>query len=323
MARNKRGITLAEFFVNIYLPSAKTRKRSWKIDEGIFNRHIGPHFGAKKLSGITFRDVANWFEGKSAAGYAPATCNRMLAVLRAIFNMALQRGEILERSPCSGIRPFKIPGSRERFLEKSETRKLIMALDSKPCREAMAIKLLILTGARKSEIIHARKSDVDFERRILTVPVSKSGKKRFIHLSGAAIKILRALFAGNDSEWLFPAKKAGKPVCDIFYFWKRLRKSIGLADVRIHDLRHTFASILVSSGQSLFITQKLLGHQSPATTMRYAHLDNSSFRMAVELISRYLGIKDDRGGKRGRKINNINDSKYGKRNNLPLHFCQL
>lgn len=299
MAGNRRVPTLNDFFANTYLPSARARKRSWQMDEKIFRRHISPQLGQKKLSSISFREAAGWFEGKRLAGYAPATCNRMLAVLRAIFNLALQWGAIAERSPCCGIRPYKLPGSRERFLDKSESSRLINALEGKPCREALAIKLLILTGARKSEILRARKCDVDLQRAILTVPVSKSGKKRHIHLSAAAVRILETLMRYNDSEWLFPAKTQDKPVCDIFYFWKRLRQSINLCDVRIHDLRHTFASILVSCGQSLFLTQKLLGHQSPTTTMRYAHLDDKSFKLAVETVSAYLGATTVRGKERG------------------------
>lgn len=288
MSRRTRVSTLADFFSDSYLPSARARKRSWKTDEGIFIRHILPHLGNRKITRVTFGDVAAWLEGRSAAGYAPATCNRMLAVLRAVFSLALQRGDISGRSPCAGVRPFRVPGGRERFLGRGEARRLFDELGRRPCQEAAAVRLLLLTGARKGEIIRARWRDVDLERRILTVPISKSGRPRHIHLSAAAVAVLRRLSSKGCSDWLFPSRKPDRPITDIFYFWSALRRRLNLDDVRIHDLRHTFASILVSSGQSLFVAQALLGHRSPAATMRYAHLNDRPLRNAVESVGRYL-----------------------------------
>lgn len=299
-----RAITLKEFFANVYLPSAKVRKRSWKTDASIFSRHIEPHMGSKPLKAVTFQNVSECFEKKRAEGYAPATCNRFLAVLRSIFNMALRMGAITGRSPCAGVKAFQISGGRERYLSRQEARDLLEELARHPCPEAFAILLLILTGARKSEIIRARWRYVDFERGILTVPVSKSGKSRAITLSAAAMKIFREMRKTAKSEWLFAGKNTKKPLSDIFYFWNKIRNKIGLSDVRIHDLRHTFASILVSLGQSLFIAQRLLGHQKPETTMRYAHLNIRPLRKAVELVSEFVGIGKIEGGWSGHLAKN-------------------
>lgn len=295
MEKRCRAVCLKEFFANVYLPSAKVRKRSWRTDTSVFARHIEPFMGERPINAITFQEVSDWIEYKRKEGYAPATCNRFLAVLRSIFGLAQQRGAIMDRSPCAGVKAFQVPGGRERFLSRREARDLFLELECNPCREASAIILLILTGARKSEIIRARWRDVDFGRGLLTVPISKSGRPRKITLSSAAMKILREMKKTAASEWLFPAKNSQKPVSDIFYFWNKIRKKIGLSDVRIHDLRHTFASILVSMGQSLFIAQKLLGHQKPETTMRYAHLDTRPLRKAVELVSRFLNIERKEG----------------------------
>lgn len=311
MARRARGMTLESFFMGTYLPSAKLRKRSWMTDRSIYIRHIRPHMGSRPVTGISFGEVSGWLELKRAESYAPSTCNRMLAVLRSVFRLALQRGVISGRSPCAGVRPFPVPGGRERFLGREEALRLFRELERQSCREAAPLKLLMLTGARKREILRARWRHIDFERGILTVPVSKSGGPRHILLSGAALGVLRGLRATAASEWIFPSRNPDRPISDIFGFWKALRCRLGLGDVRIHDLRHTFASILVSSGQSLYVVQKLLGHKRPETTIRYAHLNDRPLRRAVEAVSGYLevgragiaGMK--RKGKRGRKENSL------------------
>lgn len=125
--------------------------------------------------------------------------------------------------------------------------------------EASALRLLLLTGARKSEILRARWENVRTDLRLLIVPLSKSGRPRHIPLSAAAIAVLRALPRVPGSPWLFPGKAPGKPLSDLYSFWNSIRKELGLDGVRIHDLRHSYASFLVNSGHSLYEVQKLLG----------------------------------------------------------------
>ena len=192
------------------------------------------------------------------------------------------------QSPCADVPPFKIHLQRERYLAPDEAQRLMRELERSTRPEAAAIRLLLLTGARKSEILKARWENVRLDLRLLTVPLSKSGKPRHLPLSDAAVAVIRALPRGPGCPWLFPGHAPGKPLSDVYLFWDGLRRGLGLADVRIHDLRHTFASFLVNAGHSLYEVQKLLGHSDPRTTMRYAHLGQASLLAAAQSVSCFL-----------------------------------
>ncbi len=289
----QRHLTLDAFISQIYLPHVKARKRSWALDERLARNHLSRTFGDKMISSISSAEVEEWFNTLLEAGSAPATCNRILAVFKTICSYAEARGYIESgTSPCSDVRPFKVPYQRERYLSQHEARKLMETLENNSALSAKAIQLLLLTGARKNEILKARWENVNMEQRILTVPLSKSGKARHLVLSDMALAVIKKLPRINGNPWLFPGNIAGKPLVDLYDFWDKLRKEIGLGDVRIHDLRHTFASFLVNSGHSLYEVQKMLGHGDPRTTMRYAHLGHASLLAAAETVSGLLGREE-------------------------------
>jgi integrase len=146
-----------------------------------------------------------------------------------------------------------------------------------------AIRLLCLTGARLREILHARWEHVDFERGIIFLPDSKTGKKP-IFLNAAALAVIAGLPHVEDNPHVFPGKKDGQPRDGLDRPWAAVRKAAGLDGLRIHDLRHSFASVGAGGGLSLPIIGKLLGHSQTATTARYAHLANDPVRQAVETI---------------------------------------
>jgi integrase len=146
-----------------------------------------------------------------------------------------------------------------------------------------AIRLLILTGARLREILHARWEHVDFERGVIFLPDSKTGKKP-IYLSAASLAILAALPHVEGNPFVIPGERAGRPRIDLKRPWAALTKAAGLDGVRIHDLRHSFASIGAGASHGLPIIGKLLGHTQAATTHRYAHLDADPMRRAAETI---------------------------------------
>ena len=290
-ARNSSpGETTFDAFVSqIYLPYAKSRKRSWQVDERIARQHLSPAFGDRRFAAISRADVEAWLQTLLACGLAPATCNRILAVFKTICSIAIIHGQISAgQSPCLGVAPFRIHTQRERYLSRSEARRLMQALERSERPEACALRLILLTGARKSEILRLRWENIHFDLRMLTIPLSKSGKPRHIPLSHEAVALLRAMPRVAGSPWLFPGHAAGKPLSDIYLFWNSLRCTLGLKDVRIHDLRHTFASFLVNAGHSLYEVQKLLGHSDPRTTMRYAHLGQASLLVAAETVSGLL-----------------------------------
>jgi integrase len=281
--KQKRSvITLDEFTSAVYLPHIAMRKRSWRLDERILRQHISPVFGARKLAAIERQDVEDWLCRLTSGGLAPATCNRALSVFKTLCQEAALRGFLpAGQSPCAGVSPLKGCTLRERYLTEEEAQKLMRRLEQCGRPEASALRLLLLTGARKSEILRARWENVRTDLRLLIVPLSKSGRPRHIPLSAAAIAVLRALPRVPGSPWLFPGKAPGKPLSDLYSFWNSIRKELGLDGVRIHDLRHSYASFLVNSGHSLYEVQKLLGHSDPRTTMRYAHLGQAPLLAAA------------------------------------------
>lgn len=242
----------------------------------------------------------------------PYAANRFLAVISKAFNWAGRRGLVPEaHNPASRIERYR-ETQRERFLNTSELARLGEVLrqgeaiglpwtidGAKPNAKhapkesnrrrildphaTAAIRLLILTGARLREILHVKWDEVDFERGVILLPASKTGKKT-IYLSAAALEIFPGLprIAGNP--YVFPGGVEGKPRVDLKKPWAAISKAAKLEGVRIHDLRHSFASFGAGASMGLPIIGKLLGHTQPATTARYAHLDADPMRRAVETI---------------------------------------
>ena len=162
---------------------------------------------------------------------------------------------------------------RERYLIVDEARTLYEAVcksDNKML--AYIIPMLILTGARKREVLDARWQDFDFKRRSWRIHTTKTGKPRHVPLSDGVMALLTALPRIDQVDHVFANPKTRKPFVSIFSAWSTARKKAGLEDVRVHDLRHSFASLLINSGRSLYEVQRLLGHTQTRTTQRYAHL---------------------------------------------------
>ena len=278
--------TFGEFFRERFLPFVKSRKRSWQTDEVLARHHLLPAFEALRLNRVTRADVLAFHQAAHTKGYAPGTCNRMLVLLKFMYNCAI-RWEILPATgnPCVGVDPLDDNGARERYLSAPEVQRLFEELDSnRNVQVAQVVRLLLYTGARKREVLDARWEHVDFDRRLLTVPLSKSGKPRHIPLSDAAIELLQGLTRIDDIPWVFFNPKTRKPPVSIFYAWDSIRAKVGLKDVRLHDLRHSFASFLVNSGRSLYEVQRLLGHHDPKVTMRYAHLSPGALIEAANVV---------------------------------------
>ena len=149
------------------------------------------------------------------------------------------------------------------------------------------IPMLILTGARKREVLDARWEDFDYERKLWRIHTTKLGKPRFLPMSDGVIQLLDSV-PRHDCVWSFPNPKTLKPYVSIFYAWNTARKRAGLEDVRIHDLRHSFASFLVNAGRSLYEVQRLLGHTQIKTTQRYAHLSHDTLLDATNTVTSTL-----------------------------------
>jgi len=275
-----------QFVEEQYLPHVKGYKRSWEMDSKMFNGKIKPVWGNLKLSEINRQDIELFRTNFTRAGFKPATSNRYMALIKYIFSLA-EKWEVIEKSPARDISRLEENNIIERYLSALETENLLIEL--KACKHTTVpdlIEFLIVTGARKSEATQAKWSYMDFKNGVWTVPLSKSGHSRQIILSGAAMSILnRRKGLVKDSDYVFANLDTGQPINYFYRVWDRIRKSAGIPDVKIHTLRHNFASVLVNSGGSLYEVQKLLGHADIKTTQRYAHLEQSTLKDAVNLIS--------------------------------------
>lgn len=279
-------LTFEEFIETKYMPFVEKRKRSFATDRRLLKRYVYPAFASKRLTELTTEEIEGWKEAFRERGFAPSSVNRVLAVIKYALQCAVS-WSMIERNPAKGVSNYPLLAPKERHLTIAEARRLVRILERSTRQEAKAIELLLLTGARKSEILNARWEDVSFTERILTVPLSKSGKTRFIPLSREAIRVLQSLRQGRETNesWIFPQKRNSQPIQSVWKVWRQARKEAGLTDVRLHDLRHSFASFLINSGRTLYEVQKILGHGTPAVTMRYAHLDNRTLLSAVNNIA--------------------------------------
>jgi len=218
----------------------------------------------------------------------PVRANRVGEVVRKMFAYAVKWGWRAD-NPAMGFRR-RMETPRERYLSQEEISRLASALDmAKDDRASGIIRLCMLTGARVGEVRQARFEDFNLEHLSWSKPASTT-KQRRVHRvpisdEAAAIVRQRRLAVVKGAPWLFPGDTPGQPVQEIRRFWARLQKEVGIADVRIHDLRHTFASLLVSGGASLEMIGKLLGHSQMQTTQRYAHLMDSPLRAGVGAVA--------------------------------------
>ncbi|MCZ4271980.1 site-specific integrase [Maritalea porphyrae] len=278
------------FFAERYLPFVKGYKRSWKSDESLYRNHIAPVFGRQRMDAVTTADISKFHHGLCALGYAPGSANRVLILLRYMYNLAAKwQVAGLEKNPSAGVELFRLNNEKQRFLTMDEVNQLFVEIRRSPNRALEPIvSLLLLTGARKREVLDAQWADFDFNNRIWIIPITKSGKARKMPLSDEAIELLCGLKSKGKSVYLFPNPETAKPFRTIFYAWDTARKRAGLADVRMHDLRHSFASFLVNSGRSLYEVQRLLGHAHIKTTERYAHLSDETLSSAVNVVGSIL-----------------------------------
>jgi integrase len=305
-----------------YLPHKAPRSQ---VDERImWEKIILPRFGKMRVAAVTADDIDSLHHDITTVRYTPIRANRTVEVLRKAFNLAI-RWKWREDNPAVGVR--RNPEERRnRYLYKTEIAALAQALDEH-CEpmSANAIKLLMLTGARRGEVLGATWDMFDLENGVWTKPSAHTKQRRLhrVPLNSPALHLLREmkeeatqkakerrapiypfLFSGSD----------GKPLRDIKRSWLSICRKAGLAEevekrgrngkplkdkngasimtwrttVRIHDLRHSFASILVSAGASLPLIGQMLGHTQPATTARYAHLFDNPLRQAAETVATFI-----------------------------------
>jgi integrase len=260
----------------------KKRARSVKNDRSMIDRVILPRLGSKKVAALQSRDIQSLHVSMKKTAYQ---ANRLLALLSKMLSLAVKWGWRSD-NPVKGIERFQ-EERRERWLSDRELSQLLSVLIAHPNqRAANAVRLQLLTGARLGEVLKARWSDFDLERGVWTKPSHHTKQKRTEHipLSGPTLTLLTDMREKGDPNEanLLPGNASGRPLQDIKKFWKAVTEQSGIANYRLHDNRHTHASHLVSSGLSLEIVGRLLGHTNPTTTTRYAHIADSPLRAATE-----------------------------------------
>jgi len=288
-ARTQKDVpTLDSFFAEHYEPFAKPRKRSWKRDEGLYRLRMKGKFGSRRLNQISRQQVQAWHTELRATGLAPATCDHHVKLLRRVFNLAIDWDAFSGPNPVARVPLFNADNKVEHYLDDAELQRLVTVLRMGRNRPVCNIALFLLsTGARVNEALSATWRDVDEGNRVWRIPASNSKSKRVraVPLNDSALEVLREVGTKGAFEHVFVNRETGKPYTSIAKAWERLRKMAGLPHLRLHDLRHSFASLLVNGGRTLYEVQQILGHSDPSVTQRYAHLSSRSLQAAANAAS--------------------------------------
>ena len=275
--------TYRDFALDVWREHWSTRCKPTTVRarDHVLTRQLLPVFGALRLDRITRKTIEDWFAAYSAS--APGGANHALQLLRQSLNFAVERG-FIPTNPARSVLPNRRP-RLTRFLSRDEIARLNAALDQhadgRGSVQADIIRLLLLTGCRKSEIVRLKRREVDGSR--LRLEDSKTGP-RIVYLSPEAREIIERRMA-TPGEFLFPSPQSPeRPVSGSLDLWYRIRRDIGIEDVRLHDLRHSYASQCVIAGVPLPVVSKLLGHSQCAMTLRYAHAADRDIEAAAERI---------------------------------------
>ena len=304
-ARSVAGDMLAAIRRGGYVPSSpsealfeavaervfRRHERVWKpgtlqVNRGYLRNQLLPHFIGRPIAGIDRQEVRNWFARLRAT---PAAADRSMPIMSVIMREAEQMGLRPEGSnPCRGIKRYRRKG-RERFLSDDELHRLsarLTAHESRFPHEVAIVRLLLLTGCRKGEILTLQWSD--YREGNLFLRDGKTGP-RTVWLSEPA----RAVLDGFERKgrWVFPASRGDRPRSASWLnrFWTRIRAEAELEDTRLHDLRHTTASLALRRGETVLAIGRLLGHRRAETTMKYIHLADAMVREAAETVGAALG----------------------------------
>jgi len=270
----------ADEFIEIY---AKQNKRSWKRDE-VSLKNLKPFFKGKLLNDIGPQLVEN-YKAKRKTDKTPrktlvteATINREVALLKTIFNKALE-WERIEKNPMSRVKKFKENQKAMRILSDKEMIKLI---DAAPSHISPIIIIAASTGMRKMEILSLKWEDIDFRRGIIHIKDSKSGRAREVYMNCPVFEALKAL--PQEFEFVFFNQATGNHVTSVRKSFKKACEDMGIKNFRFHDLRHCCATKMVEAGVDLVTVSKILGHSDIKLTMRYAHPGEKTMRAAAEKL---------------------------------------
>ena len=259
----------------------------------MLRKHIVPALGERLVADVEHKDILA-FHNKLHC--MPTVANRAADILVKMFNLADAWGwRPSGANPCRGVSRFKVE-KHERFLTREELYRLGQALRAAPAERlasthaAAAIRLLVLTGCRRNEILGLRWDDLNFETGEMRLRDSKTGA-RMVPLPPKSAEVFAGLSRTPDNPWVIPGRKKGTRLVNLNDSWNRIRERAGLDGVRLHDLRHTFASRALAVGESLPMIGDLLGHRKVNTTARYAHLARDSVRDSSAKVAADIGAR--------------------------------
>ena len=286
LAQGPRVADLAARYLEEHV-SVRCKPKTARTSRSVVERHIVPTLGGLSLAAVEPRHVLDLHHGLSDR---PAMANMTVAVLSHMYKLAEGWGMVADGvNPCGSVARYPAK-RRERFLTDAEFEKLGRVLDGAEVEggasagAVAAIRLLMLTGCRKNEILTLQWKDVDLEAGELALADAKTGP-RAVPLPPSAARLLAALSRKPGNPWVIPGHKPGTHMTDIDGAWQTLRERAGLKGVRLHDLRHSYASRALALGESLPMIGKLLGHSQVETTARYAHLARESVHEAAARIA--------------------------------------
>jgi len=270
---------LCEIYIERY---AKQHKKTWFEDLRRNEKYLLPAFRAVRIDAITRADCGT-LHGSLGLKY-PYGANRCLEQLSKMFELAREWGYLPENhsNPARGIKAFR-EKQRDRWVRPDEMPKLAEAINNeKNFYGRQAIWLYLLLGVRRTELLTAKWTDIDWDREELRLEETKNGKVHYVPLSRPAIAILRSLPVMDGNPYILPGAKSGQHLVGIQNIWERIRAEAGVEDVRLHDLRRTLGSWLAQAGNSLHLIGRVLNHSSQSTTAIYARFAQDNVREALE-----------------------------------------
>lgn len=277
---DRAELTLNDLFEEYMERYAKVHKKSWLGDQQQFDRYLNK-LKALKLSKINMRDIQSLHSsvGKNNGVYS---ANRLLALLKTLFNKATEWGYWEKANPCIGITKFK-EKSRERFLQADEIPRFFQAVAEEP-NESIRDYILIslLTGARKANVLAMKWDQIYLERRTWEIPETKNGDSHTVPLVKEVIDILTVRKSKMNSEWVFPGTGVKGHLADPKKGWIRILEKADIQNLRLHDLRRSLGSWQASTGASLSVIGKTLAHKNISTTAIYARLNIDPVRESME-----------------------------------------
>lgn len=289
-------LTVNGFFTEHYLPSIKKRKKTWQDDQYRYDVMIAPKLGNIAYQELRTIDVQQLHLSlsdkinKYGKPYAPATCNQALMIIKSMTKYAVNL-DVIDTDICLPVKLFRLNNARTRFLTVYELKRLLNV-----CREysnktiAGYIALLALTGLRASEAANIRVKDIDFNKRVIHIPMTKNGKPRTVYLTDAILGFIALIPLKKDNPYLFAGRVKGKPLGSAR---KTFLKLLGIAKINkesvcIHTLRHSYASALAVNNVPILQIKEAMFHQNINSTLRYSKLTTDSMRETNETLSNLL-----------------------------------